>query len=239
MGNSSISEDLLRLANGPNRTVKQYKKYVINGYRFRTKLVDDRYKNQNCGVFVNAETSNYSSVRDCSPVAGNVDYYGVLKDIFELDYRFPGESDDKACKVILFECDWVNNSGKKKDKYGFNLVNFNRVTQSNDRFILASQAIQVFYVVDPKEPDWSVAVKTKPRDFYDLLEDDDVVDIDEYYATPNLDDPNLDNEELQIRTDVRGVYVNKVLPMTTTASSIRGEDDFNEEDNESESDNEI
>nr|GMD93098.1 Transposon, En/Spm-like protein [Ipomoea batatas] len=35
----------------------------------------------------------------------------------------------------------------------------------------ASQAEQVYYVSDIKEPNWHVVVKTKPRDFYDLPDD--------------------------------------------------------------------
>ncbi|KAL2474579.1 Uncharacterized protein Adt_35315 [Abeliophyllum distichum] len=34
------------------------------------------------------------------------------------------------------------------------------------------------------------------------MEDNDRVDIDDYYATPNLDDTNLDNEEVHIRIDI-------------------------------------
>lgn len=97
---------------------------------------------------------------------------------------------------------------------------------------MASQAIQVFYVDDPKESDWSVVVKTKPRDFYDVMDDNDELNIDDYYATPNLDDPILDNQELQRRTDVRGVYVNKILPLHEVDDAILEEDDLDEDDDD-------
>jgi len=35
---------------------------------------------------------------------------------------------------------------------------------------LASQAQQVYYVKDTKDPNWLVFVKTKPRDLYDVSE---------------------------------------------------------------------
>ena len=217
-GDASISQDLRRLAYGPNITVQQYRGYLGNGCRFRIKLVDDNKKNQNCGVFVSAQTPSYSSQRDPNPVSGDVNYYGLLTNVYKLDYRFPGESDANACKVVLFDCDWVSNSGKKVDQYGFTLVNFNRLSRTKDKFMLASQAIQVFYVPDPKEKDWNVVVKTPPRDFFDVMEDDDESSslsdpVDDYYTSPNLDDPSLDNEEVQIRTDIRGTTVNKQLPL--------------------------
>ena len=60
---------------------------------------------------------------------------------------------------MLFKCDWVDNrTGKKEDEYKFTLVNFNHPLYPNNRetdepFILASQAEQVWYVQDPIEPD--------------------------------------------------------------------------------------
>jgi len=104
---------------------------------------------------------------------------------------------------------------------------------------LASQAIQVFYVVDPKDPDWSTVVKVRPRYFYDVMDDSDGFDIDGYYLTPNLDDPTLDNQELQIRIYVRGVYVNKILSLHNVNDTIPEADNFNEEEDETSNDDEI
>ena len=42
----------------------------------------------------------------------------------------------------------------KTDQYGFTMVNFNRLGFKEDHFILASQALQVFYVEDTIEKDW-------------------------------------------------------------------------------------
>ncbi|XP_020253972.1 uncharacterized protein LOC109831044 [Asparagus officinalis] len=102
-GDSSVTKDIRRLANGPNMTVKQYKTCIVNGCRFRIKSVDDNHKNQNCGVSISAQTLSYSSVRDNNPITGNVDYYGVLKNIYECDYGLPGEPEGhgKWCYLIV------------------------------------------------------------------------------------------------------------------------------------------
>ena len=57
--------------------------------------------------------------------------------------------------------------GYKEDKYGFILINSKRKLRTNEPYVLASQAQQV-YVKDTKDPNWLVVVKTKPRDWYDM-----------------------------------------------------------------------
>ncbi|KAJ1400600.1 hypothetical protein SESBI_29468 [Sesbania bispinosa] len=111
-------------------------------------------KSQNSGVLVKGDEN-----------AGNLDYFGVLTDIIELSY--PGGNN-----IILFKCDWWDMSSKgrgyKEDKYGFVLINSNRKLKTHEPYILASQAQQVYYVKDTKDPIWLVVIKTKPRDFYDI-----------------------------------------------------------------------
>ena len=57
-------------------------------------------RTQNCGVVVNSSITSYASARDSNPVEGNVEYYGLLTDIIELDYY-------SRWKVVLFRCDWL------------------------------------------------------------------------------------------------------------------------------------
>jgi hypothetical protein len=52
-------------------------------------------------------------------------------------------------------------------------VNFNHLIHTgeqiiNEPFILSSQASQVYYVVDERNPNWDVVVSTKSRDMYDV-----------------------------------------------------------------------
>lgn len=120
-----------------------------------------------------------------------IDYYGVLKDIIELDYH-------NGRKIVLFDCDQVrliaiegNSTGLRIDQYGFILVNFTKLLHDGDTLILASQVEQVFYVQNLIETEWHVAIRTKPLDLYDLV----VAVHNEPYAPQNIDDASLDVED--------------------------------------------
>jgi hypothetical protein len=39
---------------------------------------------------------------------------------------------------------------------------------TDDSFVLPNQVSHVYYVQDPKNPNWIVAVRTKPRNVYDV-----------------------------------------------------------------------
>jgi hypothetical protein len=82
--------------------------------------------------------------------------------------------------------------GLRRDAYGFTLVRFDKcVPIDRDPFIFASQALQVFYVEDPQDPPWLVAVKTKPRDQFDMLTTNEYDPCDEQdieYATGDRDE---------------------------------------------------
>ena len=62
---------------------KQFKRYVINGVKFRTKDSETTRKTQNNGV--------------CIVTEGGVTYYGVLIDIIELNYS-------NEYRYVLFKC---------------------------------------------------------------------------------------------------------------------------------------
>lgn len=92
-----------------------------------------------------------------------MDYYGVLREIIELDfYKF---------RVVLFKCDWVG-SGKKDIKVedGLTLVNLHPRVHSyaRDPFILVEQANQVFYVRENSTSPWYVVLRAPPRGFHNL-----------------------------------------------------------------------
>lgn len=152
---------MIALAKGPNQWARRYKSFVINGYRFRIKEVDICKKNQNSGMFVLAAISSYASCRDCNPRVGDVGFYGVLTDILELNY-----GGDR--RIVVFDGKWVDTSlGIRIDEFGFTSVNFGKQIATNDTFVLAPQAVQVYYVQDPIDIDWYVIVKSQPRDLFD------------------------------------------------------------------------
>ena len=128
------SSNILRLlAMGPNFNVPTWKGYDINNYSFYTKSQDDRSTVQNNGVTVDGQSDHFCSASDNNPIETCMAYYGVIEEIWELDY---GEF-----RVPLFKCQWVNgNTGVHQDKMGFTLVDLQKVGFKNDPFIMAAQA---------------------------------------------------------------------------------------------------
>ena len=170
-----LSEEIKILALGPSQKATRFNGYIINGTRYHTKSCELRRKTQNSGVMVKAKTSSYASAKDINPVEGDVAYYGYVTDIIELYY-----SHDH--RYMLFMCNWIdNNKGLKQDDFGFTLVNFNHLLyakkqDSDEPFILASQAQQVFYVNDSVDEDWNVVLKMKPRDLYEVCGEQPTID---------------------------------------------------------------
>ena len=124
----------------------------------------------------------------------NQDYYGVLTDIIQLDYF--GDNN-----VFLFKCDWwvVGKDGRgiQTDKHNYTSVNLAKKWNTNEPFVLASQAEQVFYVKDSKlGNNWQVVVKTQPRDLYDVPEDEDEESIGD-------DEPYQQNESYCVADALR------------------------------------
>lgn len=202
LSGNHVSDELRALARGPNVVGKRYRGFIINGFRFHVKSYEVRRKTQNSGVIVNAQTSSFASRSDNNPIVSDITYYGVLKDIIEVEY-FEGK------KVVMFDCDWVSTGrAQKQDEYGFTSVNFSRSRQQNEPFVLASQAQQVFYVEDPTEKGWKVVVKTKPRDLFEM---DAVLSLD----ANELQHNDASNEDLHdevepltwAREDVEGISV--------------------------------
>ncbi|KAL4388293.1 hypothetical protein GQ457_09G021840 [Hibiscus cannabinus] len=164
---TSVVDVVKWLARGPTEVVKRYSGYIINGFRYHTTRREKNLKTQNSGVVVTSKTWSYASARDKQPVEGEVNYYGALKDIVELNYsgRF---------KVVLFKCDWVDiNRGCKKDKFGFTLVNFSHLAHRgnnliDDPYVLASQVKKVYFVKDERQPGWLTVKHAKLRDLFDM-----------------------------------------------------------------------
>lgn len=113
-------------------------------------------------------------------------------------------------RIVLFKGDWVDSlvdgGGIKTDQYGFTLVNFNQLLPSNDPFILASQALQVFYVKDPMNKDWQIVVRTKARDLFDM----GVSSEHEPCAPQDLSQLNDGTSTVHVRTNVASKIINEV-----------------------------
>ncbi|KAL0315015.1 UNVERIFIED_CONTAM: hypothetical protein Scaly_2897200 [Sesamum calycinum] len=151
----NIEDDLLRsLYWGPKQLVKTWPCYFVNGFNFHTEDHNVSKSTMNCGVFVKS-----SSYRDTEN-----DFYGMLEEIIELDYPL---NDD--LHVVLFKCRWVDPTRGMKVHPHYHLVdvNFKRVYQKDEPFVLARQVVQVYYTEYPSmkrdKIDWMTVCKTKAR----------------------------------------------------------------------------
>ncbi|GJZ24225.1 hypothetical protein Tco_0561684 [Tanacetum coccineum] len=132
--------------------------------------MDNSRVTQNSDVVVITSTTSFSSRKDKNLMSVELTYYRKLTDIIEVHYT-------DETKFVLFKCNWVDNrTGVKVDNFGITLVKFSHLlyevnNQTDEPFILTSQAEQVMYVEDPIEPEWKVTIKMTSRDTFDMGED--------------------------------------------------------------------
>jgi hypothetical protein len=187
--------------------VIKYPGYIINGCRFHTKDRDISRVNQNSGVCLAATSMHVTGYKDKKPVYAERTYYGVISEIWLLDYH--------VFSTPVFKCDWVDiNKGIKVDELGFKLVQLGKIGHKSECFILASHAKQVFYVEDPVDPSWSVVLQP-PQRHYHCDEDDEINDcFSEYHGFSNKVIPEVesfdvidDSVAFYMREDGEGTWV--------------------------------
>ncbi|KAM6574884.1 hypothetical protein CsatA_023211 [Cannabis sativa] len=209
--NHGVSDVLSRIALGPTFAVAKHEAYIVRGKRFHTKSRDDAREVQNSGIRIVAETMHFASAKDRNPVLGTMTYYGVIEEIWELNYF--------AFRIPLFKCSWVdNNVGVKTDELGFTLVDLSKRGSKNDPFIMASQAAQVFYISDPANDKWSIVLSTPERRFLETEEDEENADLcyDDFIVGQPIHeqlmgiDRNIEEDDAEyIRNDINeGIWVN-------------------------------
>ena len=101
-----LSDKVIWLTRYPDNEAKQFKRYVINGLKFRTKDSEATRKTQNSEV--------------CVVTEGSATYYGALIDIIKLNYS-------EKYRYVLFKCQWVDiisGRGCKKMSLDFRLSIF-------------------------------------------------------------------------------------------------------------------
>ena len=153
----SVSNTIKWLSYGPKCNLITWSGYDINKTSFYTKSKDDRSTTQNSGVMIVAESMHFSSAKDKNPVMASTPYFGVIEEIWEVNYV--------VFKVPVFKCKWIDiNSGVRIDEFGVTLVDLSKLAYANEPFIMASQAKQVFYVTDPSNKKWSVVLQGKVHD---------------------------------------------------------------------------
>ncbi|KAL4033583.1 hypothetical protein IC575_006682 [Cucumis melo] len=97
-----------------------YEGYMINGCSYHTKSRDGHRTIQNSGVILVAMTMQVSSAKDKNPVIGDMSFYGIIEDIWEVSYN--------TFSIVLFKCKWVENkTGVRTDDLHFMLVDLSQL----------------------------------------------------------------------------------------------------------------
>ncbi|GLT98389.1 hypothetical protein SLE2022_158960 [Rubroshorea leprosula] len=226
-GRYEVDSRLLPLVTGPVNNVRVYNGYWVNGFRFHTIAYGQNKKTMNSGVCVKGATFNDES-----------DYYGSLKEIIELQYfdSYVHQS------VILFKCEWYDISKGIVVHPTSGIVDINPrfKLQTDEPFILSSQAQQVFYARYPSQnpcrKGWFAACKIRARAIIDtssLTYGGNVYYQDDDPPMPQLVQPStVLNDHVSLASQ-RGeeVVISEVmqLPYVTEEECV-GEDDDEEEE---------
>ncbi|KAL6326328.1 hypothetical protein AAG906_005522 [Vitis piasezkii] len=171
---------------------KELKRLSITGKIFPTRL---------------GGTMQIASSKDKNPVFSELCFYGVINEIWDLDYNM--------FRIPIFKCDWVDNkNGIKFDELEFTLVDFSKKGHKSDPFILASQAKQVFYVEDQLDPKCSISLSISPKDFNNMEGLDDFTDnCMEHHpfisSMPEVEsfDAMDELEAIYMRKDYEGIWI--------------------------------
>jgi len=181
----SAAISLSSLSLGPERKVKCYNAYFVNGYVFHIEEYGHGRKTYNNGVYVKGST--------CSEF--EVDYYGKLEEVVELQYH------SEWNRVFLFKCYWYDTTGRgiRVDPH-YGLVEINskaRLRNVNDVFVFPKQCQQVYYTYTPSfrkdwsRVDWLFILKTKLRGCVEVVQDknEDTSVRDEVFQVSKLVEP--------------------------------------------------
>lgn len=179
-----------------------------------------------------------------------VDYYGILEEVIELEYYGAGN------KVILFRCHWYDISDrgiKVYPRFGLVEINSKRKLSTNDSFILASQAQQVYYTHFPsrnrERRDWMAVCKIKARSRTDIPlvvgEDEDTQEnIDDVFQEDQMEAPNevlltADLDQSHILLDASSSAVEVDLGEIRPEQMHEDEDDDEEEEEDEEEEDDV
>ena len=151
-----------------------------------------------------AESYHVSLVKDANSILSSTSYFGVIQEIWELDYiKF---------RIPVFKCRWFDLIGLKVDDLGLTVIDCNKIGFKNDPFILATQARQIFYVNDGSNAAQKIVLTRNSRFMtkgYSIGEDDMVPGTFTKLLIPcsltdAYDEPNwLGNGEMQLIEESR------------------------------------
>ncbi|KAH0712302.1 hypothetical protein KY289_008261 [Solanum tuberosum] len=185
-GDNRITEELLILARPPDPRFFCYSGYILNDSRFRTMESELGLKTQNSGVVVKSDEHT-----------GNVDYFGRIRRILEIQYM-----NNKS--VILFQCDWFE-------------VPPQGCSQST-----GSQAQSVYYVKHGQSEKWHSVIRVRPRNLYDLPEQKDEM---EPYQLIELVEKGETNQEVELENDNIRIEREDIDGVSVEATSFNNEEE--------------
>ena len=168
-----MCEDLKQVGNGFPRRVNSFTIYDVNGYRFRTRSYEESRPNRK---------TTCTGVR--TPGLDKKDYYGIVEEIYELNFGGP-----KELKLVVFKCHWFDPDDTKVDPtIGQVEIRQDSVYGGEDVYIVANiHATQVYYLpwACQKHEDlagWYLVQQVSPHGKAPVPNDDD------YNPDPNTEE---------------------------------------------------
>jgi len=138
-----MSAELRQVADGFGYRVKSFNSYDVNGYRFHTMGYEQSWPDR--------RTTN---TRVFTPGQDGVDYYGRLLEIYEL--QFHGSI---PLTPVIFKCHWFNPKlTRHTPKVGLAEIRQDSKLPGGDVYIVAQQAIQVYYLSYSCQTDKAILV---------------------------------------------------------------------------------
>ncbi|XP_058067491.1 uncharacterized protein LOC131216904 isoform X1 [Magnolia sinica] len=181
---------LKRLVDGPTFKAKCYNKYRVNGFVFSPSEYETTKSTQNNGVSMKAITKYRTSAKDKNYKEDEATYYGVVKQIIELDYT--------VFRQTVFYYDWVRVEDKTNGcivdpESNLIMVNMEKLKghekEGDEPFILASQASQVLYSKDQIRLGWYVVLMSSKR----LTKNMDTLEDLTLFSSSGGENTNLEN----------------------------------------------
>ncbi|XP_074577237.1 uncharacterized protein LOC141833653 [Curcuma longa] len=227
-------EFLFHLSWGPKALVRTWPAYFINGYIFHTQEYGMGKSTMNSGVCVQSSENDRASASN--------DFYGLLDEIIEIEYPGP------EMKVILFMCRWFDpiRGMKVHPQYKLVEINHKRFYRRYEPFVLAQQAIQVFYASYPSlrrdKIDWWVVCKTKARSKIEERWEDIAYQQEEVRNTFETEEHDIstlrDPSGIVINVDASELNENINEDAESDDDDDDDDDDDNEDDDDDDNDNE-
>ncbi|KAK4716371.1 hypothetical protein R3W88_014709 [Solanum pinnatisectum] len=141
--------------------------YNVNGFKFATEKYSKNKKTNNSGVWVKGDDGNQNE---------NIDYFGVLHEILELEY-----SGWPIKRIVLFQCKWFDptSRGTREFKqHNIIEVKHTRKYEAYDPFIIAQNAKQDEEETF-EEDEWIDEEETSEDDACEWIDDEETSEEDE------------------------------------------------------------